>query len=210
MYKEFISLFNTLPLCCLVTVRNTNFFLCHGGLSPQLNKLSDIDRINRFREPDQDGFMCELIWSDPNRDNMFSSYCKNYMRRGKSVLYGKNAVTKFLEENNLKCIIRAHECFPDGIDEVTFGEEEPLVITVFGSVRYEEGNIAGCLFIKDDEYELIENVYFDGDEWTKADGICTVQDITTNKEKNELDVYLQDFMYILERMTKRIIASALK
>ena len=54
------------------------------------------------------------------------------------------------------------------------------------------------------------NFVFDGDEWTKADGICTVQDITTNKEKNELDVYLQDFMYILERMTKRIIASALK
>lgn len=44
-------------------------FLCvHGGISPELNKLWEINKINRFKEPTYDDFLCDLLWSDPLND----------------------------------------------------------------------------------------------------------------------------------------------
>ena len=40
----------------------------HGGISPELNNRSDIDKINRFVEPPLQGFLCDLLWSDPLDD----------------------------------------------------------------------------------------------------------------------------------------------
>jgi serine/threonine-protein phosphatase 2B catalytic subunit len=40
----------------------------HGGISPELSNRSDIDKINRFVEPPLQGFLCDLLWSDPLDD----------------------------------------------------------------------------------------------------------------------------------------------
>jgi serine/threonine-protein phosphatase PP1 catalytic subunit len=44
LWKEFIECFNYLPLTAIVEEK---IFCMHGGLSPELNKIDDIDSIKR-------------------------------------------------------------------------------------------------------------------------------------------------------------------
>jgi diadenosine tetraphosphatase ApaH/serine/threonine PP2A family protein phosphatase len=62
VYDACIASFSALPLSGLLDGR---FFCAHGGISPELDTLSDIDRINRFREPGSSGLLCDLLWADP-------------------------------------------------------------------------------------------------------------------------------------------------
>ena len=60
--------------------------------------------------------MCDILWADPV-DNE-EGICENTFRmndvRGCSYFYGNEAVNKFLEQNNLISLIRAHEAQIDG------------------------------------------------------------------------------------------------
>lgn len=58
-----MEFFDTLPLMATVN----ELFLCvHGGISPELFELSDVNsKINRFCEPPNVGLYCDLLWSDP-------------------------------------------------------------------------------------------------------------------------------------------------
>lgn len=41
--------------------------MLHGGLFSQDGvKLDDIKAIDRYREPPDEGLMCEILWSDPS------------------------------------------------------------------------------------------------------------------------------------------------
>ena len=45
-------------------------FVTHGGLfSKDGVTLKDIQALDRFREPPNVGIMCELLWSDPIKEN---------------------------------------------------------------------------------------------------------------------------------------------
>ena len=62
LWKEFISLFNCFPIAALVEDK----ILCmHGGLSPDLNNMQDINKIKRPTEVPENGLMCDLLWADP-------------------------------------------------------------------------------------------------------------------------------------------------
>ena len=62
LWKEFITLFNNLPIAALVEDK----ILCmHGGLSPDLKQLQDINKIKRPLEVPESGLMCDLLWADP-------------------------------------------------------------------------------------------------------------------------------------------------
>lgn len=57
-----MDLFDCLSIAAIV---NKKFFVVHGGLSPDLKEISQINSINRFREVPKMGIYCDLLWSDP-------------------------------------------------------------------------------------------------------------------------------------------------
>ena len=54
---------------------------------------------------------CDLLWADPveNDDGICEGTYRINDVRGCSYFYGLEAVSKFLESNNLISVIRAHE-----------------------------------------------------------------------------------------------------
>jgi serine/threonine-protein phosphatase 2B catalytic subunit len=137
VYDMFMDSFDLMPLACVI---NGKFIAVHGGLSPELKTLDDINRLERFKEPPKQGLFCDLLWSDPvdNDDGI----CENIFRvndvRGCSYFYGNEAVGKFLEQNNLLSIIRAHEAQLDGykMHAWTGKSDFPVVITIFSAPNY--------------------------------------------------------------------------
>ncbi|ELP93539.1 serine/threonine protein phosphatase 2B catalytic subunit, putative [Entamoeba invadens IP1] len=168
VHASFCDLFNTLPLCVLLRRKMGNFFLCHGGISPDLGLISEIDAINRFREPPNDGVFCDLLWSDPISDaflNSRPSFKNNFDKidfltnteRGTSYIFGFDAIDKFLTKNQVVMLIRGHQCCQSGIDLGMYGNETmeyPLSMTIFSAIDYFQKNQGSCVLVTDDDFNI--------------------------------------------------------
>merc|ERR1719464_742025 len=49
-------------------VVDEKIFCCHGGLSPDLQSMEQIRRIMRPTDVPDTGLLCDLLWSDPDKD----------------------------------------------------------------------------------------------------------------------------------------------
>merc|ERR1712080_585774 len=63
MWKNFVDVFNTLPVAATI---NDKIFCVHGGLSPELQDLSQIENIKRPTDVPDKGLLADLLWSDPD------------------------------------------------------------------------------------------------------------------------------------------------
>ncbi|KAI8046835.1 hypothetical protein M5D96_003049, partial [Drosophila gunungcola] len=63
LWKTFTDCFNCLPVAAII-------FCCHGGLSPDLTSMEQIRRIMRPTDVPDQGLLCDLLWSDPDKDTM--------------------------------------------------------------------------------------------------------------------------------------------
>lgn len=128
--------FDALPLVAIV---NNQLFCVHGGISPELKSLSDLEKINRFRETPNSGLMCDLLWTDPHTDyeNDRGTFSHN-SSRGCSFRYSFKAVIDFLKRNNLLAVVRGHEAQDTGYRLYRKWEETdfPSVITIFSAPNY--------------------------------------------------------------------------
>ncbi len=106
VYELFIETFEAMPIAADV---NGDYLCMHGGISPHLKLISDIEKINRFVEPPLSGFLCDLLWSDPldDKDARKMKFEKNTAREC-SVKFGLEPVKEVLKKNNYISIIRAH------------------------------------------------------------------------------------------------------
>ncbi|KAI1315458.1 3',5'-cyclic-nucleotide phosphodiesterase (PDEase) (3':5'-CNP) [Mortierella claussenii] len=138
VYDACTESFCTLPLAA---VMNKQFLCVHGGLSPELNTLDDLRKINRFREPPTYGLMGDLLWADPleefGQEKTNEYFVHNHVR-GCSYFFSYHAACAFLEKNNLLAIIRAHEAQDAGyrMYRKTKSTGFPSVMTIFSAPNY--------------------------------------------------------------------------
>ena len=138
IWRSFTDLFNFLPVAALIDEK----ILCmHGGLSPELKNLQNIENISRPTEIPDTGLLCDLLWSDPEKDIL--DYDEN--DRGVSVVFGEKVVEDFNKKNDLDLIIRAHQVVDEGYE--FFAKRQ--LITIFSAPNYcgEFDNSAGIMII---------------------------------------------------------------
>lgn len=152
-FGMFIEVFQYLPLFAIV---NDAVLVLHGGLFHDRDvTLQDLNEIERFSfslgdfVTDEDGEpldpipKCErsqylrqlqrdALWSDPAP----SIQGCGVSNRGAGVAFGEDVTRQFLTNNNLKMIVRSHECVPAGFSKPYGGDSESLLCTVFSASNY--------------------------------------------------------------------------
>ena len=135
VWRYCCDLFDYMSLGALI---DGQVFAVHGGLSPSINSLDQIRLIDRKREVPHEGPMCDLLWSDPEEVNGWG-----LSPRGAGYLFGGNIVERFLHENDLTLIARAHQLVMEGYKQM-FNDQ---LVTVWSAPNYcyRCGNVASVL-----------------------------------------------------------------
>ena len=151
VYDQIIDTFTSLPLCAVIGDR---VFCVHGGISPELDLLEQLDGMEKPVDFQQPGIFSDMVWSDPcaEIDDFEPS------DRGCGYVYGAAALSDFLDDNNLDLLIRSHEMCTDGVSWPYADDEENVdrCLTIFSNSDYcGRGNTAAILHIAAD---LLVNV----------------------------------------------------
>eukprot|EP00479_Gromia_sphaerica_P008931 TRINITY_DN35_c0_g1_i10.p1 TRINITY_DN35_c0_g1~~TRINITY_DN35_c0_g1_i10.p1 ORF type:complete len:236 (+),score=28.99 TRINITY_DN35_c0_g1_i10:323-1030(+) len=125
LWKTFTDCFNCLPISAII---DEKIFCTHGGISPELKSFEQVRRIMRPTDVPDSGLLCDLLWSDPDKD--IAGWGEN--DRGVSYTFGSDIVTKFLNKHDLDLICRAHQVVEDGYE---FFAKRQLV-TLFSAPNY--------------------------------------------------------------------------
>ena len=128
-FGMFCELFRQLPLFAII---NHSILILHGGLFHSDAKVSDLNEINRqnfsLRDSSDPALLQnqspaskksqylnmlqrDALWSDPQQNNGIG-----VNSRGAGIAFGPDVVETFLSNNNLKLVVRSHECVPKGFD----------------------------------------------------------------------------------------------
>ena len=130
-----------LPLCALI---NEQIFCTHGGISPSLNSLEEINNIQRGTTIPDEGVLCDLTWADPKKQS------KNWADndRGVSFTFSEKALDEFIKKHNIQLVCRAHQVVDNGY---RFFDENKLV-TVFSAPNYcgEVGNNGSVMLVNEE------------------------------------------------------------
>eukprot|EP00730_Choanoeca_flexa_P019254 TRINITY_DN9399_c0_g1_i2.p1 TRINITY_DN9399_c0_g1~~TRINITY_DN9399_c0_g1_i2.p1 ORF type:complete len:480 (+),score=106.00 TRINITY_DN9399_c0_g1_i2:101-1441(+) len=158
VYEECMNCFDCLPLAAIM---NKQFFCVHGGISPELLTVDDLNSLNRFDEPEESGAICDLLWSDPHENYDEYEGDQAFLHnetRGCSYVYTHKAVCSFLDRNNLLSVIRAHEAQDAGyrMYKPNPATGFPSVITIFSAPNYLDvyGNKAAVMIYADNSMNI--------------------------------------------------------
>jgi len=125
LWKTFTDCFNCLPVAAVI---DEKIFCVHGGLSPEHHSMDQVRRIPRPTDVPDSGIICDLLWSDPDKD--IEGWGEN--DRGVSFTFGGDVVAKFLKKHDLDLVCRAHQVVEDGYE---FFAKRRLV-TIFSAPNY--------------------------------------------------------------------------
>ncbi|KAK8866205.1 hypothetical protein M9Y10_009164 [Tritrichomonas musculus] len=142
LWNKFISLFDMLPLAAII---NDHIFCVHGGLSPDLNSINDIENIQRPLKVPEQGIVADLLWSDPSTENGFHP-----SKRDTGYLFGPDVTQNFLDKNDLDLICRAHQFTESGCNFPFLPDRS--VLTIFSAPDYCDnlGNKGAMLMIDEE------------------------------------------------------------
>ena len=127
IYNWFNDVFGYLPLAATIGGR---IFCVHGGISSELERLSQISNIERPIDIYDGDLVQDLLWSDP------SPIIRGYQKssRGTSYTYGVDAVDEFLDKFDFDLICRSHQAVSDGFDFPFLPSR--TVVTIFSATNY--------------------------------------------------------------------------
>lgn len=118
---------HVLPIAAII---GNEIFCVHGGLSPNLTKLSQIEHIERPCAIPSEGLLCDLLWADPNPDKHEGGWMNNHLRLC-SYFYGPDVAHEFLDAHNFRFMVRAHQVVDRGYEWYT-----DRVLTLFSAPNY--------------------------------------------------------------------------
>jgi len=138
VWKACVDVFDCL---CLSAVVDNSVLCVHGGLSPSLDTIDQIQDLSRCMEPPHEGPMCDLMWSDPDDDIQGWGISA----RGAGYVFGPDIADQFLYANGLELIARSHQLAMDGF-KYFFNR---LLVTVWSAPNYcyRCGNVAAIMTI---------------------------------------------------------------
>ncbi|XP_059514722.1 serine/threonine-protein phosphatase PP1-gamma catalytic subunit A-like [Myotis daubentonii] len=173
LWKTFTDCFKCLPIAAIV---NEKIFCCHGGLSPDLQSMEQIQCITRPTDVPDQGLLCDLLWSDPNKDVL--GWGEN--DRGVSFTFGAEVVAKFLQEHDLGLICRAHQVVEDGYE---FFAKRQLV-TLFSAPNYcSEFDNAGAMMSVDKTLMCSFQILKPAEKWSAMRPATTPRGMITKQAK---------------------------
>jgi serine/threonine-protein phosphatase PP1 catalytic subunit len=154
IYKTFNDCFNCLPICAIISDK---IFCCHGGISPHLHNLEQINKIirpcyvvdNLDTQHTNGNLLIDLLWSDPATPTNIHDKGKWLANdRGISYLFDEILLERFLNHFNLDLVVRGHQVVEDGYE---FFANRKLV-TVFSAPNCsgEFDNKAGVMNVGED------------------------------------------------------------
>lgn len=159
VYDKFMIAFDCLPLAAII---NDKFFSVHGGISPHMGKVKEINSIHRFIETPKEGAICDFVWADPIEDENEALTCDwdNNTNRGCSYTFGAKALMPFLSGNCLVSVIRAHEAQLEGFKMYKWNKkiDFPSCVTVFSAANYCDvyGNKGAIIKFKNNQFNLVQ------------------------------------------------------
>jgi len=172
IWEAVMNAFDNLPLAATI---NHKFLCIHGGLSPDISTLKEIQDLNRRRETPREGPFCDLLWADPydeqpkagannpddqrnnNKQAQLPTTWFSYNEtRQCSYVFGIDATKQFLKRNSLTAIIRAHEAQVDGYKFSMTNGQIPRVVTIFSAPNYCDvyKNKGACLQFYNDQLKI--------------------------------------------------------
>jgi diadenosine tetraphosphatase ApaH/serine/threonine PP2A family protein phosphatase len=142
IWHSFLEVFNVLPLVAHIAPP-TSTLLVHGGISPHIQHLDEIDqKISKPIDwtPNGNNILTDLLWSDP------CSKIEHWANsaRGTSFHWGLTAAKTFMKRNGLQRIVRGHTAESKGYGIMGDNHE---VVTVFSAPNYQGGNGHGCVMV---------------------------------------------------------------
>ncbi|PIC33897.1 hypothetical protein B9Z55_013710 [Caenorhabditis nigoni] len=153
LQKKFEEVFSWMPLAAVV---GEKIFCVHGGISPHLGSLKDIDKIPRpLLDVKENILATDLIFSDPldyeflhvpKKEPIFEA---NYLRHA-GVLFNEATVEEFCERTGMKLIVRSHTMIPFGYR--LFANRK--MITIFTSTGYKKERNHGSVMKVDKDGKI--------------------------------------------------------
>lgn len=156
--------FEYLPLAAII---EDQIICIHGGIGANLSYIHEIEAIERPLDVVHEAtnkaqqIVMDILWSDPTDNDDEIGIQPNLLRDsnnyGNIVKYGPDIVKKFLHQNNLNMIIRAHECVLDGFERFASGS----LITLFSATDYcRRHNNAGAMLIIKNNFEIVPHLIY--------------------------------------------------
>lgn len=160
-WKYCVEVFDYLNLAAVVDGK----VLCvHGGLSPAISSLDQIQVLERVQEVPHQGAYCDLMWSDPEDIGGWA-----VSPRGAGFLFGSKVTSEFCHINGLELICRAHQLVMEGY-KYHFPDKNLVTVWSAPNYCYRCGNVASILALDenlDRSFKLFREVP-DPDSGTEA------------------------------------------